>query len=178
MRPLQILIALFFGGLVLYPEFQSIKEYSVFSAFIESLPFWGLCLLIVILLAIQIKQYSEKKKITFILPLLICITSLAITLGHQKMIENLDNSPTNFKAITYDIGNDGGFIFDFKKDGHLKAEKRDHWLDTYYWGNYSQNQDTINLYIPLNFKLGRKALLTLDSLHFINDTVKFSVFRR
>lgn len=97
---------------------------------------------------------------------------------HQKKMEELDNSPTKFEASTYDIGSDGGFVIDFKTNGHLKAEKRDHWAVTYYWGKYSQNHDTINLDIPLNFRISRQALLTKDSLHFIGDTAKFFVVRQ
>ena len=177
MRPFQILIAFFFGGLVVFFEFQPFKESGIFSGLFDSLPFWVLCVLIILFLAINFRQYSNKRQIISLLPLTICVLSLSATLWHQNMREKLDDSPTNFKATTYDIGNDGGLLFDFKKNGHVKAEKRDHFSVTYYWGKYSQHQDTIHLDIPLDFKLARQALLTDDSLHFVGDTAKFIVFR-
>lgn len=90
-------------------------------------------------------------------------------------METLDNSPTEFTATTFDIGTDGGLVLDFKENGHVKAEKRDHWIVTYYWGTYSKSNDTINLDIPFDFTISRQALLTKDSLHFVNESARFIV---
>jgi len=80
-------------------------------------------------------------------------------------------------ATTYQIGNDGGVKLDFKKNGHLKAEKDDHWRVTYYWGRYEMEKDSILMHIPLDFKLDKKAILTDTSLRFSNDTISFQVIR-
>lgn len=177
MRTLQIIITSFFGGLALWTEFKSIKESALFTAWLDSFPFWTLFVLTVVLIVMNIRQYSSNMRIISFLPVWLCVIFLSTIIWHQQKIKKLDNSPTKFSASTYDIGSDGGFILDFKVNGHLKAEKRDHWTITYYWGDYSQNHDTVNLNISLDLKLGRQAVLTDESLHFLGDSIKFVVFR-
>ncbi len=87
----------------------------------------------------------------------------------------LDNSSTAFTATTYDIGSDGGLVIDFKVNGHIKAEKRDHWVVTNYWGKYWKNSDTIIFDIPFDFNISRRAILTKDSFYLINDSARFFV---
>ncbi len=112
------------------------------------------------------------------LPAMICILGLCIVYWHSAKREAIGNLRSVFTAATYQIGSDGGFILDFKKGGHLKGEKRDHWGVTYYWGNYSQNKDTVNINIPLDFKLGRQAILTDTSLCIVYDTIKFDIYKQ
>ena len=178
MRFLQVTFALLISGLTLWTEFDPVKESTIFTFEGNSFTFWILCTLTVIFAIINIRQFFSSKKVISFLPLLLCVTSISCVIWHQKKIEKLDNSLTKFTAYTYDIGNDGGLILDFKVNGHLKAEKRDHWTVTYYWGEYSQSHDTLNLSIPFNFKISRQALLTKDSLYFINDSTKFFVYRQ
>ena len=178
MRPFQIIIASLLCGLALWTEFKTIKESALFTDWLNVVPFWTLCALTIFFIVANTHTYYLDKQIISFLPLLICVTALSVVLWHQNKIKSLDNSQTKFTATSYDIGSDGGFILDFKLNGHLKAEKRDHWTVTYYWGNYTQNLDTINLNIALDFKLARQALLTDDSLHLLGDTTRFIVFRQ
>jgi len=112
-----------------------------------------------------------------LIPLVICIATTAVYFWHIHYIQRLDESETNFNATTNAIGSDGGLYFDFKKNGHLKVEKQDHWMTTDYWGSYTQNRDTIILDIPLNFHFGKKGILDKATLRMLDDTVHLSVAR-
>jgi hypothetical protein len=177
MRPVQTLIALFISAIAVWSAFRPIKEYAVFDLF-ESFPFRALCALTVVFVVMNFRRYSSSKKMISFLPVFLCLTALSAIIWHQKHMDRLDRSSTKFIATTYDIGTDGGLIFDFKENGHLKAEKKDHWILTCYRGKYSMNHDTINLDIPLDFNLSKQALLKADSLHFTGDTTKFYVIRK
>lgn len=176
MKAATIVITLIFGLFGICVETRSIKESSLF-AWIDSIPFVALCIVTFLLSIITIWKYLKYKKLVLLFPLLFGAASILIIIWHRKARKELDNSPINFTASTYQIGSDGGFVLEFKKNGHLKAERYDHWMVTNYWGKYSYNKDTIELDIPLNFELGRKAIIAGNSLIFMNDTVKFNVFK-
>jgi hypothetical protein len=173
----QLLIAFILSVLAILTEFRSIKETTLFTQWFDAAPFLGLCGAVVIFLVVAIWRFFSKRAIFTFLLFLVCGTSLLFILWHQKKVNGLDKSPTAFTAITQDIGNDGGFRLDFKKNGHLKAEKGDHWSFTEYWGNYTRHGDTIKLDIDFDFKLGKEAIMVNDSLHFIGSTFKFYTVR-
>ena len=177
MKLFQIIITLILGVFAINTEFRSIKQYSLFFDWVHSAPFYILWLLMFFFLVVNIIQYIKYRKILVLLPLLICIISILIVVRIKTRRDFLDNSETSFKATTYSIGNDGGFILDFKKNGHLKAERRDHWLLTYYWGKFTSKGDTIYLDIPLDFNLGKQAVLNGKTLNIINDTVTFETYQ-
>ena len=112
------------------------------------------------------------------MPLTIGAIAILAIVWHTHLRNNLDNSQTSFTAATSQIGSDGGFIIDFKKNGHLKAERQDHWSVTYYWGNYTVEKDTIQLDLSLDFKLGKQAILTNNSLQIIGDTIRFAIYKQ
>ena len=111
------------------------------------------------------------------LPAILCIASLTIIGWHQRKIKRLDKLPTIFSATTYDIGNDGGFTLEFKANGYVNAKKIDHFESTFYRGKYIQNRDSFHLSIPLDFQLGKTAIIKRDSLYIVGDTIKFFVLR-
>lgn len=178
MRFYQYVFSLLIGGLALWITFKPVKEVSFFTDWLYAAPFWVLVAITILYLFIDLRQYRSSKRIRSFLPFLLCLLILSVILWRQNRIETLDRSPTKFTATTFDIGNDGGFLLDFKMNGHLKAEKRDHWLVTFYWGRYSQHKDTLDIDLPLNFQLPKRALLNNDTLHFLGDTSKFFVIRQ
>ena len=89
----------------------------------------------------------------------------------------LNNAPDIFTAYTNEIGSDGGLDLEFKSNGILKITKMDHWELSEYRGRYQMKDDTVDLDIPLEFKLGKKGVLGIDSLRFIDDTLRFEVHR-
>lgn len=178
MKPLVILLALLSSGLAIFAEFRSVKESTLFFDWLDSVPviiLWASTFIFIFLAA---KSFKVDKPLIAFLPSIVCIIGLCIVYWHSKRRETLDDLPAIFTATTYQIGNDGGFILDFKKDGYLKAEKRDHWAVTYYWGEYSQKNDTIKLDLPLDFKLGKQLVLTDTSLSVINDTIRFDIYKQ
>jgi hypothetical protein len=177
MKTYQIVLAFLLSGVAIFSEFKSIKNTSLFD-FFETAPFVLLCLLTLLLLILNTRQYIQAKQMKSFIPSLICLCSLLII--SWKMIETKrsDEAASLFTAATYQIGSDGGLIFDFKTNGYLKAERRDHWSVTSYRGKYSLRQDTVFLDIQLDFQLGRQAILTDSSLHIINDSINFQVDRQ
>jgi|GEM_PF-2542724 len=177
MKFYQIAIASIVGGLALYAETRQIKTLSLFFEWINSIPLIGLSATSLIFFILNTRKFIRHKKLIVFAPVLICLIFLSMLIGQIKRRAFLDNSETSFIATTYQIGNDGGFKLDFKKNGHLKAEKDDHWRVTYYWGRYEMEKDSILMHIPLDFKLDKKAILTDTSLRFSDDTISFQVIR-
>ena len=178
MKPLLILLALISSGLAIFAEFRSVKESTLFFDWLNSVPIIILWTSTLIFIFLTVKSFNADKRFISFLPSILCIIGLCIVYWHSKRRETLDDSPSIFTATTYQIGSDGGFILDFKKDGYLKGEKRDHWAVTYYWGDYTQYKDTIILYLPLDFKLGKQAVLTDTSLRVMNDTIRFDIYKQ
>jgi hypothetical protein len=172
-----VITASVISGLAVAAELRSIKVHALFFGWINSAPIATIFIVTFIFLILNIKKYLTHKELSYFTPFIICIYSLFIMISYKNNRDNLDTSATSFTAHTLEIGSDGGFKFDFKKNGHLVAERMDHWKDTRYWGKYYRNNDTITLDIPLNFKLGKRAILTDTSLNFIDDTIKFNAYK-
>lgn len=180
MRTVQLFLTILFGGLTLYLEFRDIKEWTLFLGddLFDAVPLITLCTLTVVYLFKNSKQYRQQSNIMCFLPCVMGLLFLAVTVGHMLLRSKYDNSPTAFTATNYDLGSDGGFTLDFKKNNHLKGIKIDRFSTTTYWGTYKQQGDTLVLNIPLDFKMGRQAVFQDSILRFINDTVKFEVYRQ
>jgi hypothetical protein len=82
-----------------------------------------------------------------------------------------------FIANSNEFGNDGGFRLNFKENMVLIGEKIDRFNKTTYWGSYKQEGDTIRIDIPLDFQLGKIALLQDSILYFPDDSLRFEVFQ-
>jgi hypothetical protein len=177
MRNFQIVIWLFLGILAIYSAYLPVKHYSLFFSWIYSAPFILLCLSALVFLVFLIRQYVKEVKPIALMPFIICLVSgfLAYYLNERRA--SLDDSDTSFKASTDKFGNDGGFYMDFKKNGYVQAERHNHWELTSYWGKYRRDKDTIYLDVPLDFPLGKKAILTDTTLRFVDDTVIFRAFK-
>lgn len=176
MRPIQLILILLFGGLAFYLEFRNIKEWTLFGGeLLDKLPFIMLCLVLVVCGFKNIRQFRRSKNLVSLLPLTIGFALFALILGHNLLRSHHDNSPTLFTATNYDLGTDGGFRLHFKKDDYLLGEKIDHFSTTTYWGGYKRNGDTITLNIPLDFKMGRQAVVQNNVLRFLDDTVRFDI---
>ena len=179
MRPVQIILILLFGGLTVYLEFRNIKEWTLFGGdLFDAVPLLALGILTVVYLFKNTRQYRQHKNILSYLPSAIGLLFLVVTAGHMLLRSHYDNSPAVFTATNYDLGSDGGFSLDFKKNNHLKGKKVDRFSSTTYWGTYKQVGDTLFLNIPLDFKMGRQAIFQDSILRFIDDTVKFEVSRQ
>ncbi len=167
------------GGLATYFECQDIKRWEILLGpeLLKSIPLVLLCLLTPIYLLKNNIQYQETNRFKDFTPSLTGLFFLILVFGHKIIRSNLDSSPTLFTAINYDIGNDGGFTLDFKKNNHLTGKRIDHFSETSYWGNYIKRGDTLFLNIPLDFAMGKHAILNDNTLCFIDDTVHFSVFK-
>lgn len=175
-RP-HIITALVINGLAVTAELRPVKEQALLFGWINSAPIATIFIASLIFLTLNIKKYLTHKSLSCFIPLTVCVCSLFIMISYKKNRDYLDTSATSFTAHTLEIGSDGGFKFDFKKNGHLVAERMDHWKETRYWGKYYRSNDTITLDIPLNFKLGKRAILTDTSLNFIDDTIKFNAHK-
>ncbi len=171
-------MAFLIGGLAIAMEYRPIKDVSFFTDWYDAAPFWMLLIWTIVCLVIDVRRYLSSKKLLSFSPLFLCLIFVSIVMWHQKTMEALDNSPTQFTATNDAIGSDGGFVLDFKVNGYLKAEKRDRFSVTYYRGRYTQLHDTIVLNIPLNFHLAKRGLLRNDSLCLIGDTTRFYVLRQ
>jgi len=179
MRPVQIILILLFGGVTVYFEFRDIEEWTLFGAeLFDAVPFYALCILTVVYLFKNSKQFRQHKNVISFLPAAIGLLFLAVVVGHMLLRSYHDNSATVFTATNYDLGSDGGFTLDFKKNNYLKGKKIDRFSNTTYWGTYRQQGDTFVLNIPLDFKMGRQAIFQDSILRFIDDTIKFEVFRQ
>lgn len=178
MRPIPIILILLFGGLTVYLEFRDIEEWTLFGGdLFDAVPFYTLCILTLVYLFKNSRQYRQHRSILTYLPSAMGLLFLMVTVGHMLMRSKHDNSPTLFSATNYDLGSDGGFTLDFKSNNHLKGKKIDRFSTTTYWGTYKQHRDTLVLDIPLDFKMGRQAVFQDSILRFIDDTVRFEVFR-
>lgn len=176
MRPIQLILILLFGGLAVYLEFRNMKEWTLFGGnLLDNVPFFILCIVLVVCLWKNIRQFRQSKNLVSLFPFTIGLVLFALTLGHNLLRSRHDKSPTLFTATNYDLGTDGGFRLHFKKDDYLVGEKIDHFSTTTYWGEYKRNGDTIILDIPLDFKMGRQAVIQNNVLRFLDDTVKFEI---
>jgi hypothetical protein len=177
MRYLQIAIGLFLGILAIFSAYLPVKHYSLFFSWIYSAPIVLLCLSALVFLVFLIRQYIKEVKPVALVPFIICLVSGFFAYYLEGRREGLDHSDTSFKASTDKFGDDGGFYIDFKKNGHVQAERHSHWELTSYWGGYRRDGDTIYLDIPLDFPLGKKAVLTDTTLRFLDDTVIFRAYK-
>lgn len=176
MRPVQLILISLFGGLAVYLEFRNIKEWTPFGGnILDNVPFFALCLALVGCIFQNIRQYRRTNSLVSFLPFTMGFALFALTLAHNFLRSHHENLPTLFTATNYDIGTDGGFRLHFKKDDFLVGEKINHFSTTTYWGEYKRSGDTIVLDIPLDFKMGRQAVLQSNVLRFLDDTVKFEV---
>jgi hypothetical protein len=170
-----LLIAVCFAGLAIYTEFRTIKTDTWFFNWANYAPLVILWAITLTLLVITMRYFLVGKNLFGAVPVLICIGSLAAIYWHKKEMERIKHLPTIFVATTRQIGSDGGFLLDFKKDGFLRAERRDHGILTWYVGKYHTTRDTIIIGIALDFKLGKKAVIKGDSLFFVNDKMRFAI---
>lgn len=176
MKRTQIILILIFGALAIWAEFRNIVEDAMLSvSMFYGVPLIILCCLTCIYLFKNTILFKQTKRYTSFVPVLIGFIIIAAIFRHKQWRSSIDDSPILISAINYDIGSDGGFILDFKANNHLKAEKRDHWIVTYYWGTYERTNDSLLLNIPLDFKMGRHAVLQKDTLSFTDDTLYFEV---
>ena len=158
MRSVQIILILLFAGLTVYLEFRDIQEWTLFGGdLFDAVPFYALCILTVVYLFKNSRQYRQRKNIVSFVPSAIGLLFLAVTVGHMLLRSHYDNSPTRFTATNYDLGSDGGFTLDFKQNNHLKGKKVDRFSSTTYWGTYKQQGDTLVLNIPLDFEMGQRT---------------------
>ena len=179
MRPVQTILILALSLLGVWLQFRNIKEDSVLGLdMLDGVPLAALCILTTIFLFSNSLQFRKTKNYLSFIPAFTGLVFIAIIFGHKQWRSSLDSSRTLFTATNNSLGSDGGFIFDFKENNQLKGEKRDHWMVTYYWGRYKKQGDTLLLDIPLNFKMGRHAVLHNDILKFTDDTIHFEVYRQ
>ncbi len=176
MRRTQIILTILICGIALILELRTTKQFALFFDWINSVPLVGLSILSFLFLILNTRNYIKNRLVISFLPMFVSLISLFVVIYSLKSRVKQDNSKTLFKATTNSIGNDGGLIFDFKKNGHLKVERRDHWVVTYYWGKYYTQKDTVFLDISLDFKLEKKALLNDSSLIFIKDNFTFDLY--
>jgi hypothetical protein len=176
MRPVQLILILLFGGLTMFLEFRSIKESIIsWGDLFDAIPLFVLFILTIAYLFVNSGQYRQHKNLRSFIPSAVGLLLLGVTAGHMWLRSHYDNSPTLFTATNYELGNDGGFSLEFKKNNHLKGKKIDHFSSTTYWGTYKKQSDTLILNIPLDFKMGRQAIFQDSILRFIDDTVKFEI---
>lgn len=177
MKLLVLLFILVFGVFATFLEFRQVSSDTLFFGWLNRMPMYMLCVLACIYLVPTVKQYTLLKKPVTLLTLGLCIAFIVVILLHKKSRANLDESETLFSADTYEIGSAGGFRFDFKQNGYLKADRYDHWENTIYWGGYTINSDTLTVDIPLDFTKSRQAIISDTTLIFINDTVIFRLHK-
>jgi hypothetical protein len=178
MRPIQLLIILLFGGFAIQEEFNNIKESSIIDILGENPILILLCGIAIIYLIINTQQFICNKRVLSFIPSVLALAFIGLIFWHKQKRKSDDNSPSLFEAWTQDIGNDGGFRLEFKKNNILKGLKIDHLSSTTYWGTYQQSRDTLILNIPLDFKMGRQATLENNTFRIIDDSIKFEVSRQ
>jgi hypothetical protein len=175
MKKLEIGLISILGIISVYFEFRNFKTDSLFFSWFNYLP---ITILIILTFFFIVKNIIWKKKILKDnLQIIIGTICIILVVFHAERIKSLENSELSFEARTDQIGNDGGLVLYFKKNGLLKAEKMDHWCVTYYWGNYIQKNDTIMIDIPIDFDLSKIAIFEGDSLLVFRNSVKFNIFK-
>jgi hypothetical protein len=177
MRRFLTIILIAFSGLVIYYQFKPIKESSIFldDFFLSTFFLSATCLFTLTSLIRSIKSFKQQQRFVFFLPAIAGLASMSMVFAHRFYRSQADERQILFQAMNYDIGTDGGFTFEFKKDGYLKGLKNDRLSTTYYWGRYKRQADTLLLDIQLDFKLGRVAYVQGGKMHFKNDTTMFEV---
>ena len=161
MKPIPIISTLIAGILSIYIAARPVKQDILFFTWVFSVPFYCTCILTIVYFIITIKY----KKPTPLLSFLTGIICILITMLQNNKWEQLEKLPNYFSAHTYQIGGDGGSYLKFKNNGWVNVERQDHGALTNYWGKYYQHQDTIELDIPDDFPLEKKAIIRRDSLY-------------
>jgi hypothetical protein len=173
MRQIQLFLILFSGGLSVYVEFRNITQDGFLLELLD-LPYLILSILTAVLLIINCREYRKKKAIVYF-PSIVGLLFIGLITGHILLRSHNDKSQTLFTGFSGAFGDDGGFIFDFKKNNHLVGKKFDFWHITTYRGSYRKKGDTVILSIPLDFKMGRQAVMQDSFLYFIDDTISFEI---
>lgn len=175
MRPAQLILVLLFGGMAIYQEFRNVEVSGLFENFPVSLPFIILSILLLYCLWRNAGQFRKSGNLIAFLPFTMGLLLAGLTLGHYCLRAYRYNLPTVFTAWNPDLGNDGGLWLHFKKGDYLVGQRVDHFSTTTYWGDYSRKGDTIILDLPLDFEMGRRAVVQDKLLRFLDDTVKFEI---
>jgi hypothetical protein len=178
MRIILLLLLVVLGAISVEFEFRDIQERDILTGPItESIPFYSLCAITLYYLIRSITNYQKHKKLVAFIPSVIGLVLIGITSNHKIIRSNQKNYQTLFIASSNEFGNDGGFRLNFKENKVLIGEKIDRFNKTTYWGTYKQEEDTIRIDIPLNFQLGKTALLQDSVLYFPEDSLRFEVFQ-
>lgn len=177
MRIILLLLLLVLGAISVEFEFRDIQESDILTGPItESIPFYSLCAITLYYLIRSITNFQKNKKLVAFIPSVIGLIFIGITSNHKVFRSNQKSYQTLFRASSNEFGNDGGFSLNFKENKVLIGEKIDRFSKTTYWGTYKQEADTIIIDIPLDFQLGKTALLQDSVLYFPEDSLKFEVF--
>jgi hypothetical protein len=178
MQGIFLLYIFVFGGIAVIREFQNIKEWTVFGgdlfgAFLLII----LCILTVFFLFKNYSRFKQTRNYFTFIHSFTGLLFLGLIFGHMIIRSSYDNSKTLFEAYNETTGNDEGFTLDFKMNKHLKGQRVDRFGTTSYWGSYTKQGDTLILDIPLDFKMGRHAILQGNILQFTDDTIHFNVYK-
>lgn len=177
LKPLQVLLVLVVGTIALRIAYLPVVHDMLFFSWTYQVPFFCLGVLTIVYCLLNIRKYLDAKQLLGLTPLTIGIVAILLVVIQQRKRSNWDKAFIIFTASTTQIGNDGGFSLNFKREGIVKATKMDHWSVTYYWGKYRLEKDTVYLDVPLDFELGKIAVLEKDALRFLGDTLVFRVYR-
>jgi hypothetical protein len=123
MRRFLTIILITFGGLAIYYQSKPIKESSIFldDFFLSTFFLSATSLLTLTSLIRSIKSFKQQRRFFFFLPAIAGLASISMVFGHRFYRSKTDERQVLFQAMNYDIGTDGGFTFEFKKDGYLKG---------------------------------------------------------
>jgi len=179
MKLFQLIIILLLAGLTVPFEFQNVFQETLFGfeAFIRNVLITLLCIVTIVFLLLNFFNYKRSKQIILFIPPISGLLLLGLIFVHKQIRNQINNSPTLFAADNPYLGNDGGFTLEFKANNHVIGQKMDHWSFTTYWGSYTKQGDTLLLDIPLDFKMGRHGVIHGDTISFIDDTIKFGIYK-
>jgi len=179
MRGILLLLIFVFGSIAVVSEFQSIKEWTLFGGGIfEAFVLIILCILTVVFLFTDYSRFRQTRNYLSFIHSFTGLLCLGLVFGHMIIRSSKDNSKTLFEAYNENIGIDGDFTLDFKVNNHLKGTRVDHFSTISYWGSYVKRGDTLILNIPLDFQMGRHAILKGNTMQFTDDTIHFNVYMR
>ncbi len=164
-----------FGCMATYIEFLNIKRSALFFSWIDYAPFVCLIISIVISLILIVIRHGKRNYFPFLIGIAFCTTILT----HNLYLNSLEKSAILlFEARNNEIGNDGGLILYFYENGFLKAEKRDHWMVTNYYGYYDTENDTISIDNPVSKYISEEGYFESESKLVFNWEIEMDVIKK
>lgn len=161
------------GALAVWKEWQPVKVETLWKPDMASIAMGLLYLVTFIVLIMAIRQWKKGHGKAAFTACGVALAFIALIWGQRWALIAREAEPDVFSARAEGVGGDGALYLSFKKGHYVTAQKQDQWTQTFYRGSYSRQGDTLELDIPLDFPLGKRAVIEGDTLRFLNPPAFF-----